>query len=129
MLNDPIANMLSKIINYEAIGRNQALIAPAGNLAKQILDIMNKNGYVGVFEEKSPSRGGVLNLHLLGKINRCGVIKPRFAVRKATYEKFEKRYLPAKHVGILIVSTPKGLMTHQEAKKNGYGGRLVAYCY
>ena len=58
-----------------------------------------------------------------------GAIKPRFAVKATEYEKFEKRYLPAKGFGILIVSTVKGLMTHYEAKQQGLGGRLIAYCY
>ena len=49
--------------------------------------------------------------------------------KKADFEKFERRYLPAKDMGILIVSTPAGIMTHVEAKKKGLGGRLLAYCY
>ena len=39
------------------------------------------------------------------------------------FEKFEKRYLPAKNFGILIVTTPEGIMTHYEAKERGIGGR------
>ena len=45
------------------------------------------------------------------------------------YEKYEKRFLPAKGFGILIVSTPKGLMTHEEARKKKLGGVLIVYVY
>ena len=48
---------------------------------------------------------------------------------KEEYEKFEKRYLPAKGFGIIIVSTPKGLMIHKEAISKVTGGKLIAYCY
>ena len=40
-----------------------------------------------------------------------------------------ERYLPAKNFGILIVTTPEGIMTHREAKERGIGGRLLAYMY
>ena len=129
MLNDPLATALSKMQNFEKIGRKECLVMPASKTIKKVIEILNTHGYVGQGELVSDARGGALKVHLLGKVNKCGVIKPRFAVELADYEKFEKRYLPAKNVGILIVSTPQGMMTHEEAKKNHHGGRLVAYCY
>ena len=68
-------------------------------------------------------------MNLLRNINDCGVVKPRFSFKVKDLEKFEKRYLPAKGMGILIVSTSKGYLTHEEAKKQNIGGRLIAYCY
>lgn len=129
MLNDPLATALSKIQNYERIGRKECLIMPASVIIKKVLELLNTNGYLGAAELVSDARGGALKVALLGKINKVGVIKPRFSVGTIGYEKFEKRYLPAKNVGVLIVSTPTGLMTHDDAKKNHHGGRLVAYCY
>jgi len=90
---------------------------------------MNDHQYVGSFEETADDKGGSLRISLLGNINKCGVIKPRFAVKNKEYEKWEKRYLPAKGFGILIISTPPGIMTHHQAKEKKLGGRLVAYCY
>ena len=129
MLNDTLATSLSKIQNWEKIGRKDVLVMPASHTTKKILEILNTNGYLGAAELVSDARGGALKVHLLGRINKCGVIKPRFSIDRLGYEKFEKRYLPAKNVGILIVSTPKGMMTHEEAKKHNHGGRLIAYCY
>ncbi|MBI4150590.1 30S ribosomal protein S8 [Candidatus Woesearchaeota archaeon] len=129
MLNDTLATALSKIENFEKIGRKECLVMPASKTIKKVLELFNAHGYLGQAELASDARGGALKVHLLGKINKCGVIKPRFAVTMKEYEKFEKRYLPAKNVGVLLVSTPKGMMTHEEAKKNNHGGRLVAYCY
>ena len=44
-------------------------------------------------------------------------------------ESFEKRFLPAKDFGVLIISTNKGLLTQKQAKEQNVGGALVAYCY
>jgi len=62
-------------------------------------------------------------------MNNCGVVKPRFSTKCTNFEKWEKRYLPAKDFGIILISTPKGIMTHIEAKEKKLGGRLIAYCY
>ncbi|MHA1369516.1 MAG: 30S ribosomal protein S8, partial [Promethearchaeota archaeon] len=41
----------------------------------------------------------------------------------------EMKYLPSKGFGFLIISTNRGLMTNEEAKEAGIGGRLIAYIY
>ena len=90
---------------------------------------MQENLYLGEFKEIEDGRGNVIKLHLLGKINKCGVIKPHYPIKKDGFEKFEKRYLPAKDFGIILISTTKGIMIHTEAKKKNMGGILFAYCY
>ncbi|HEX32856.1 MAG TPA: 30S ribosomal protein S8, partial [Candidatus Aenigmarchaeota archaeon] len=60
---------------------------------------------------------------------KCGAIKPRFSFSVEDIEKFEKRYLPSKDFGIIVVSTNKGIMTHLEAKQKNLGGILLAYVY
>jgi len=129
MLNDPLANALSAILNAEKIGKKECLIRPSSKIIKTILKIMNENSYIGSFEESINAKGNLLKVNLIGNINKCGAIKPRYSIKKDDYEKFEKRYLPAKDFGIIIVSTPQGVTTHNEAKKKGIGGRLLAYCY
>lgn len=129
MLNDPLANALSSIINQEKRGKKETVIHPVSKLIRKILTILQDHQYVGSIEELTDTRGGIIKLNLLGNINKCGPIKPRFSVMLKDYEKFEKRYLPAKDIGLLIISTPKGIMTHNESKKAKLGGRLLAYCY
>ena len=129
MLNDPLADVMSLILNNELIGRSECLIKPVSKTIKEILKVMKENEYAGDFKEVEDSRGNYIYLSLLGNINKCGVIKPRYSVKKNDFEKFERRFLPAKNVGILIVSTPKGIVTHYDAKAKKTGGRLIAYCY
>lgn len=128
-MNDSLANALSLILNDEKIGRGKSTIKPASKIIKKVLDIMKNNRYIGDFEEIEDGRGNMIKVNLLGNINKCGVIKPRYSVKKDQYEKFEERYLLAKGMGILMVSTPLGIISHDEAKKKDIGGRLLAYCY
>lgn len=129
MLNDPLAAALTKIINAEKVGKREVMIKPASAMIKNVLVIMNEHDYIGSFEEIKDDKGGMLKVNLLGNMNKCGVIKPRFSTRKKEIEKWEKRYLPAKDFGILIVSTPQGVMTHYQAKEKNTGGKLLSYCY
>lgn len=128
-LNDPLANALSLILNNEKIGRHECMIRPQSKVIREVLKIMKDHHYVGDHKVVEDGRGGHLVLNLLGKINKCGAIKPRYPVIVAEYEKFERRYLPAKDFGMLIVSTSKGMMTHKKAKEKKEGGVLIAYCY
>jgi small subunit ribosomal protein S8 len=128
-LNDPLSNALSNVLNCEKTGKQICIIKNASSLIKGVLDILKEKGYVGEYKEVETTRGKIIELTLTGAINKCGTIKPRFPVKKTDYEKFEKRYLPAKDFGILIVSTNKGMMTHDEAMKKEFGGKLIAYCY
>lgn len=129
MLNDPLASALSAVLNSEKVSKRECLVKPISKLIKDIFKLMQDNGYIGEFKEIADNKGNVLKINLLGKINKCGAIKPRYSVKKGSYELFEKRYLPAKDFGIVIVSTPKGIMTHSKAKEKGLGGILLAYCY
>ena len=128
-LNDPLANAFSRILNNEKVGKDFCLIKPFSKLIKEILEVMKDNSYIGDFNEIEDGKGNLLQVNLLGNINKCGVIKPRFSVKNGEYEKFEKRYLPAKDIGIIVISTPDGVLTHYDAKKKKIGGKLLAYCY
>ena len=129
MLNDPIANLMSLMLNNEKIGKSDCLIKPISRVIKELLRVLKENNYRGNFNEIGDSRGNYIKLTLIGNINQCGVIKPRYSVKNNEFEKFERRFLPAKDLGILFVSTQKGIITHYEAKSKKIGGRLLAYCY
>jgi small subunit ribosomal protein S8 len=127
MTNDTLANTLSTIQQAESLGRTTAIV-PGSKVIARVLDVLREHGYVSEFA-KAEGEHNKLLVHLSGAINQCGVIKPRYNVKLAEFEKFEKRYLPAKGMGILIVSTPQGIATHRISKERKSGGRLLAYCY
>ncbi len=128
-MNDTLANGMSNILNAEKIGRTEVMVSPYSKMAKAILEIMQERHYIGGFEIIEDGRGNSFKINLIGAINKCGVIKPRFSIDKAGSEKYEKRYLPAKNFGLIIVSTSQGIMTLEEAKEKGIGGKLIAYVY
>ncbi|HLC80526.1 MAG TPA: 30S ribosomal protein S8 [Candidatus Nanoarchaeia archaeon] len=128
MLNDTLAAALSKILNAERKSLKECSVKRS-NMNKQVLGLMNAHGYIGSYEDIENGKGGVLKINLLGKINQCGAIKPRFSISIKEAEKWEKRFLPAKGFGIILISTNKGLMPLEEAKKKNEGGNLIAYCY
>ena len=126
---DIIAQALSQIKNAEKKGESFCIVKPVSNLLRNILGLMHSEGYIGEFEVIDNGKGGLIKIELKGKINNCGAIKPRFSASFSSFEKFEKRYLPAKEFGMLIVSTTKGIMTQNKANKEKIGGQLLAYVY
>ena len=128
-MNDTLANALSHMLNCEKVGKNTCIIRDASKMIKEVLEIMKSHNYVSKIEFKESPKGNTIIVELKGSINNCGAIKPRFPVGLEGYEKYERRYLPAKDFGIMIVSTTKGLMTQDKAIEQKLGGKLIAYCY
>lgn len=126
---DPFANALNAIKTHEHVGKRECIAKPASKMTGEVLKLLQANGYVGDFEFVDDGKSGAYRMQLLGRVNDCGVIKPHFAVKAADWLKWEARYLPGKVFGLLLVSTPQGIMTHAEAKKRNIGGRLLAYVY
>lgn len=128
-LLDPLSNALNTIHNNERRHKRECTVWPASKLMGQVLRVMQKNGYIGEFEFIDDGRAGKYRIQLLGRVNRCGVIKPRYAMKVSEIEDWEKRYLPSRDVGVLIVSTPKGVLSHADARMAKTGGRLLAYVF
>ncbi len=126
---DPIADALVHIKNSQTASKTSITLRPGSKLLGQILRVMKEKGYIAKYTEKNDQRGAFYEVELNGKINQVAAIKPRYAVGKNEFEKFEKRFLPARDIGMMIVSTSQGVMTHQESKEKSIGGRLLAYIY
>ena len=129
VMNDTLAAVLSSINNYEKLGKRKLETNQNSKLIREVLQIMKELGYLGETEIVENGKGGMLNITLLGRLNKAGVIKPRYRIKVTDIEKYEKRYLPAKNFGVLIISTNQGLMTHKQAKEKHLGGTLISYVY
>jgi small subunit ribosomal protein S8 len=124
-----LASLFSTIYNNEMRNKKECIVIPASKLASEVLRTMQRYKYIGEFEFIDDRLAGKLRIQLLGRINKCGVITPRFSVAKDEFSRWEQIFLPAVGVGILIVTTPKGVMSHYEAIERGVGGRLLGYVY
>jgi small subunit ribosomal protein S8 len=128
MKHDLISDVFSSIKNGDEFGKKEVIV-PSSSLIKSVLLILQSHNYIGDFEFMDDRKGGKFKVQLLGKVNQCNSIRPRYYVKKDDYERFEKRLLPATGFGLLIVSTTKGVMIHTAAKEKKMGGVLIGYIY
>jgi len=126
---DTLSSGLITIMNNEMRNKRDCVISPASKLLGRVLRVLQLSGYVGEFEFIEDGRAGKFKVQLLGRVNKCGAIKPRYSVSANGFENWEKTYLPAREMGILVVSTPFGVIAHKEAKEKNVGGRLLAFVY
>ena len=126
---DPLNDALAKLFNAEQAGKFDVQLSQASKLLGSVLQIMQSSGYVGEIERNDDGRGGSFSVQLRGAINQCGVVKPRYSVRRQEFDKWEGRFLPAQDFGLLILTTNSGVMHHKDAKENRIGGKLLAYVY
>jgi small subunit ribosomal protein S8 len=127
--HDPLNDAMSMIRNAETVGKRHCIVSPSSKLIGRILNVMQDYDYITQFEYVEDGKAGEFKVELNGNINNCGVIKPRYSVKRRDMEKYESRYLPAQDFGVLILTTTRGVLSHTEAKKMGVGGKLLAYVY
>ena len=127
---DTTANLLNRIMNAKKAGKLNCLVKPVSQFSLKVLDIMKKEGYLDykVEEKKGKEKFPMANI-TFSNLNFCNIIKPHFYVKNNEYEKYIRRFLPSRHLGVIIVSTNKGLFTHKEAIEKNLGGSLIAFCY
>ncbi|MBR9682329.1 MAG: 30S ribosomal protein S8 [Candidatus Aenigmarchaeota archaeon] len=128
MRHDLLSDVLSSIKNGDKVGKRK-IIVPSSKMTKEVLILMQKHEYIGNFEYIDDGKGGKFKISLLGNVNKCGSIRPRYSVAADGYGKYKRRFLPASGFGMLIVTTSKGIMIHREAEKSNLGGKLLAFVY
>ncbi len=124
-----VSNLFNTLYNNEVRRKKECLVLPTSRFASEILRVMQKYRYIGEFEQIDDNRMGKFRIQLLAKINKCGIITPRYSVKKDQYLNWERQFLPAYNLGILLVSTSKGIMSHHEDQSQGLGGVLIGYVY
>ena len=127
--NDPFANALSGLNNAERVGHLEHTIRPASKEIGNVLEVLFDRGFIAGFEHIEDGKAGTFEVALQGAINECGAIKPRYSVSADEFEDWEKRYLPARDFGALVLTTSQGIMSHYEARRAGIGGQVIAYVY
>lgn len=90
---------------------------------------MQKHGYIGEFEIVDDHRSGKIVINLLGRLNKCGVISPRFDVTLDKIEQLASDMLPSRQFGHLVLTTPYGIMDHEEARRKHTGGKILGFFF
>ena len=122
-------NCLNRISNAEKRGKRQVVVRPCSKVVVKFLETMMKQGYIGEFEVVDDRRGGKIVINLLGRLNKCGVISPRFDVKLDELEKWSTNLLPSRQFGHLVLTTSYGIMDQHEARRKHTGGKILGYFY
>jgi small subunit ribosomal protein S15Ae len=81
-------------------------------------------GYIGEFEIVDDHRSGKVVIDLIGRINKCGVISPRFDLKLAQIEQWTSNLLPSRQFGYVVLTTSLGIMDHEEVRSRPTSGDL-----
>lgn len=126
MSQDIVADGLNNLRNAKKARKDTVKINRISNLLIEVLKIMKQQGAILRYKIDAKEKSLTVTI---GELFECKAIKPRFSVSKDQIEKYRRRYLPARNIGTMILSTNKGLMTHEEAQQENIGGSLIAYFY
>ncbi len=129
MQHDTLSDALSAINNAARNDKQYATVSPTSNLVQNVLLKLQDEEYIGVFELVEDGKGGKFKVEVKQEINQCRPVKPSFYVKSDEHTKWAKRYLPARGFGKLLVTTPEGVLTHEEAVEHNVGGKLLGYVY
>jgi len=90
---------------------------------------MQQKGYINEFTIVDDARAGKIVVDLNGRINKCGVISPRFDLKLKNFEKFCTTILPSRQFGCVVLTTNEGIMTNTDAASRGIGGKVLGFFY
>ncbi len=126
-MTDPIADMLTRIRNA-CKAKHKHVNVPSSKLKKEIARILHENRYIANFVEVEDRKQNLLRIYLkYDKQNRSlisgieRISKPGLRI----YVKEEDLRLFSKKLGITILSTSRGILTDQEARKVKIGGEAI----
>jgi small subunit ribosomal protein S8 len=131
MLNDPIADYLTRIRNALGSGHDEVDI-PASRLKEEMSRILKEQGYIRDFHRKPAKVGEAIEIRLKYTEDRRPVIAGLERISRPGRRRYvDHKEVPRVHggTGTAIVSTSVGVMTGHEAKAKGVGGEVVAYVW
>jgi small subunit ribosomal protein S8 len=131
MLNDPIADYLTRIRNALGSGHDEVSI-PASRLKEEMSRILKEQGYINDFNRESARVGEEIRIRLKYTEDRRPVIAGLERISRPGRRRYvDHRQIPRVHggTGTAIVSTSVGVMTGHEATAKGVGGEVVAYVW
>lgn len=126
-MTDPIADMFIRIKNAQAVNKT-SLVLPASKVKENIAKVLKDNNYITNFTRKPAEIGEVIEIEL-----RYNSKEPAISHLKRISKSGSRRYASVSSIprplsghGLVILSTPKGIMSGSDAQKAGIGGEVIA---
>jgi small subunit ribosomal protein S8 len=127
MMTDPIADMLTRIRNANAVSQEQTGM-PSSKLKETIADLLVAEGYLDGYEVKPAGPGRELKVMLRYGANQERVIQGIRRIStpgRRVYASASKLPRAQGGLGVVVVSTSQGLMPDREARRRKLGGELI----
>ncbi|KAL0702900.1 hypothetical protein Bca4012_059022 [Brassica carinata] len=125
ILNDA----LRTIVNAEKRGKASVELKPVSTVMSSFLRIMKEKGYIKNYQVHDPHRVGTITVDLQGRVNDCKALTYRQDVKAKEIEQYTERTLPTRQWGYVVVTTPDGILDHEEAIKRNVGGQVLGFFY
>jgi small subunit ribosomal protein S8 len=130
-INDPIADLLTRIRNANTIARDK-IDLPASNMKEEIVRVLEEEGFISGYNRRDNNAQGTLRIFLKYGGNGEKVITGLKRISKPGLRVYaNKEELPKVlgGLGIAIISTSQGVMTDKAARKAGIGGEVICYVW
>ena len=130
-ITDPIADMLTRIRNAIMV-RHDSVLVPASRMKLSITRILKGEGFISDYEVLRGKPHRVIKIHLKYDDKNQPILSGLERVSKPGLRAYvQRKEIPRVYggAGIAIISTPKGVMTGQQAWRQGFGGELLCYIW
>ncbi|KAF3485219.1 hypothetical protein F2Q69_00052130 [Brassica cretica] len=148
ILNDA----LRTIVNAEKRGKASVELKPVSTVMSSFLRIMKEKGltfllvllssgpfgncnvyvctgYIKNYQVHDPHRVGRITVDLQGRVNDCKALTYRQDLKAKEIDQYTERTLPTRQWGYVVVTTPDGILDHEEAIKRNGGGQVLGFFY
>ncbi|KAM6583372.1 hypothetical protein CsatB_010374 [Cannabis sativa] len=123
ILNEALRSM----VNAEKRGKSMVELKPISTVMSSFLNIMKNRGYIKDFQVYDPHRVGKITVQLQGRINDCKALTHRQDIKAIEIEEYKTRTLPTRQWGYVVITTPDGVLDHEEALRRNVGGQVLGY--
>ncbi|EEF48122.1 40S ribosomal protein S15a-5 [Ricinus communis] len=123
ILNDALRAM----VNAERRGKDRVQLQPISTVMSSFLKIMKDRGYIKNFQVYDPHRVGRITVELQGRIKDCKALTHRQDLKAKDIEAYRLRALPTHQYGYVVITTPDGVLDHEQAIERNVGGQVLGY--